>query len=108
MEQTIGMERLYKLGDFKNLKFIDTISGIQDEYILNDEFQDMLRVLQLVRADKYYLNYIKLFDDIIEKVINKILTTEEAINILEINEMELTKALAHILKNNLKSIVQKE
>jgi len=108
MEQTIGMERLYKLGDFKNLKFIDTISGIQDEYILNDEFQDMLRVLQLVRADKYYLKYVKLFDDVVQKVIDKVMTIEEAIDLLNISETELTKALTHVLKNNLKSIVQKE
>jgi hypothetical protein len=58
MERKIGMERLFSLGQFKNLRITDEISGIPQELWMNPETMALLRQLQYAQTEKEYLNYV--------------------------------------------------
>jgi hypothetical protein len=57
MDRSIGLERVFSLGDYKSLRITDYSNGIPDELALDEEFVDKLRSLQLVSADKAYYEY---------------------------------------------------
>ncbi len=59
MNRTLGMERLYTLGDFKNIKVTDTITDIPVEFLTDVEVIGALRFLQLLQSDKTYLYYLE-------------------------------------------------
>lgn len=58
MNRTIGTERLYTLGNYKNLKVTDVISDIPQELLGNSEVMSSLRMLQMLQSDKTYLQYL--------------------------------------------------
>ena len=57
MNRSIGMERVYSLGDYKSLRVSDYANEIPEELALNDEFINSFKALQLVSADKLYYSY---------------------------------------------------
>jgi len=59
MDRSISVTRTYSLGNYKNIKFSDTISGIPDELANNTEFMNELRFLQIVGVDKNYFDYVQ-------------------------------------------------
>lgn len=93
--QTIGTERLYILGKYKNLKFIDTIAGLSKEIILDVTLQNQLRNLQLLRMDRYCIEYKERL-----KHLNT-LTTEEAFELLEELEIETVTNITELMSPNL-------
>lgn len=93
MEQQISIERLYTLGDYKNLKVIDVISGIPEKLMLDDSFQNQMRLLMMIRADKTNVKYRMLTEGY------KSLSIEEAYEILEKLEEDANKSIIEILLN---------
>lgn len=77
MNRTLTTERLYSLGDFKNIKFIDTISDVPEEFVLDSALSNIIRYLQLVDIELAFRRYYQLA----EKV--GTLKVEETISILE-------------------------
>jgi len=59
MKRSLGIERTFWLGQFRNIKVTDYITDIPDDLALNEEVISLLRTLQLINIDKVYLNYIK-------------------------------------------------
>ena len=59
MKRSLGVERTYTLGDYKNLRVSDYINDIPEELMLNDEFVSSVRLLQLMRLDAVYYEYQK-------------------------------------------------
>jgi len=59
MERSIGMERTFVLGQYKNIKLSDYISNISEEVIGNAEAMDALRLLQILQIDSTYMKYLK-------------------------------------------------
>lgn len=59
MNHSIGVERTYNLGDYKSLRVSDYINDIPEELMLNADFMDSLRVLQMMRCDKVFFTYQK-------------------------------------------------
>lgn len=57
MDSSIGMERLYYLGDFRNIKVSSYISGISEESRLDQEQMTFLRTLQMIEVEKTYYQY---------------------------------------------------
>lgn len=57
MDRSIGLERVFSLGDYKSLRVTDYSNGIPEELMLNEEFMNALRKLQLVCADRAYYEY---------------------------------------------------
>lgn len=60
MNRTISVERLYSLGDFKNIKFNDTITDIPQNIALNDKAMGLLHYLQLTEIEHAHKRYLKL------------------------------------------------
>lgn len=58
MKRTLGLDRTYYLGQYRNIKVFDSITDIPEELLLNSELVNQLRTLQLAQADKVYLKYI--------------------------------------------------
>lgn len=58
MDRSISVTRTYSLGNYKNIKFSDTISEIPEELANSPEFMSELRFLQLVAVDKSYFEYV--------------------------------------------------
>lgn len=58
MDRSISVERLYSLGNYKNIKFSDTISEIPEELATNQEVMNVLRFLQMVSVEKSYFEYV--------------------------------------------------
>ena len=85
MKRKISLERLYSLGDFKNIKFSEEVSEIPDELVNNEQFITILTNLMLLRIEQNYNKYIKLMESTRGKSI------EDAINLIEdlkINQLD--------------------
>ncbi len=60
MNRTLGIERVFSLGDYKSLRAIDTITEIPEDLLLNQEAVDYLKVIQLASIDLTYQKYIQM------------------------------------------------
>lgn len=102
MNQTVGMARLYYLGEYRNIKVEETITDIPEELINNLEFQSLLRALQIIRLEKSHISYRKL-----AKRVNSI-THEEALALLDNLEKDTIQTLEDIFKNGNGELEEKE
>jgi hypothetical protein len=62
MKRSIGLERVYKLGDYKSLHVTDTIEDLPEEIMLNEDIVNRMRYLQLLNADYVCDVYLALGD----------------------------------------------
>jgi hypothetical protein len=60
MNKKISVERLYSLGDFKNIKFYDEISDIPENVALNEKAMSLLHFLQLLEIESSHKKYLRL------------------------------------------------
>lgn len=60
MERTVSVERLYPLGDYKNIKLIDTVSNIPEELFLDKTFMSKLKILQIIDMEILHKKYLRL------------------------------------------------
>ena len=58
MDRSISVTRTYSLGNYKNIKFSDTISEIPEDLAINHEVMGVLRFLQMVSIEKSYFEYV--------------------------------------------------
>ena len=58
MSRSISVTRTYSLGNYKNIKFSDTISDIPEHLAIDHEVMNVLSFLQLVSIEKSYFNYV--------------------------------------------------
>ena len=95
MNRSIKVERLYTLGDYKNIKFTDEMNEIPADVALNPEAMSTLRSLQLVGVDLAFEKYVSL---------RRLLDKEENIE-KKLEEMRVTliNELKTILNGHLKS-----
>ena len=108
MSGKISAERLYSLGNYKNIKFIEEVNDIPDDLMFNVEYVTYVRTLQALRLDKSYLQYLQLFDEVVQKVIDGTMELAEAISTLDVTAKAMTDTIQEFLNRNLKSIIQKE
>lgn len=59
MKRSLGMERTFTLGAYKNIKVSDVISDVPEDLMLRDDVVSALRTLQILRLDKVYLSYLE-------------------------------------------------
>lgn len=98
MTNTIGVERLYSLEQYNNIKFVELIDEIPDDKFLNEEFYDALRLLQLIRIDRQFLRYLKLSSTLLRKVLSGELDIDTSLEILDGMEQDTKLKLNEILK----------
>lgn len=58
MQAKIAVERIFSLGDFKNIKFTEEITEIPEEVLLNPEAMGHLRYIQLLDIDRQFNVYV--------------------------------------------------
>lgn len=71
------IDRLYPLGEYRNIRFSDSIDNIPDKLAMDSEFMAAIRYLQMVEIEISYRRYVELS----KKVGTP--TLEEAMKILE-------------------------
>jgi len=79
MNRKIGFERLYTLGNYKNLKVTDEISDLPYEVWKS---VPLLRELQFIQTDLVYMNYVK-ESRVMNNPLNKPEEIEELIHLLD-------------------------
>jgi hypothetical protein len=57
MKGNLGLERVFKLGDFKSMRVTSDIDDIPEELITDEEFVTAVRLLQLIEVDRAYYQY---------------------------------------------------
>lgn len=87
MERTIYAERLYSLGDYKNIKFSTALTGIPEELATNDRLAGLLFFQQSLACEIAYRRY---YD-----TINKI-ATEKIQDVLGYLEEQRTQTMTEL------------
>jgi hypothetical protein len=57
MKRNLGLERVFKLGDFKSMRVSSDVLDIPEELALDKEFMVRLRLLQLIEIDRAFYQY---------------------------------------------------
>ena len=59
MNRSLGIERVFSLGDYKSIRFSDNIQELPQEVMLNQELVDKIRYLQMLSVDSAYQKYVE-------------------------------------------------
>jgi hypothetical protein len=98
MERTLSVDRLFSVGQFNNIRFSDTISGLPEYVAVNPDLLNKLRFLQLVQIELDFRKYLKLMDETgalsIDESIKLLNDLREGLikNLLKTKEENLTEA----------------
>lgn len=60
MNRDLHVERLYSLGDYKNIKFSDVISDLPKEVMFNNELIEKIQFLQMINMERMFRIYLDL------------------------------------------------
>jgi hypothetical protein len=60
MKRNLRIERLYSLGDYKNIKFYDEIEELPEEFTFNKEVISNIQFLQMLQIEQAHIRYMKL------------------------------------------------
>lgn len=93
MKREIGTERLYSLGDFKNIKFMDIIVDVPQEFVVNSDMVNEVRFLQLVSIELAFRRYMKLMEEV------PLAWGQKSIEALEKIRQDTIKTITSILEN---------
>lgn len=92
-KRSIGIERLFSLGDFRNIKFVDTIVDIPEEVANNEKVIQALTLIQLARIEKSYFQYLKMLE-----TTSKMVNRDEVIEYLASYSDEIYSKLFELIK----------
>lgn len=67
MERKVGVERLYYLGDYKNIKFTNEVSEIPELLSENDRVMELIHKQAYLACEFAYRQYVEMIEDINEK-----------------------------------------
>jgi hypothetical protein len=67
MNRNLRIERLYTLGEYRNIKICDELVGITNELALRKEVIDLLQFLLMVQTDSGFLKYKQLVEETAKK-----------------------------------------
>lgn len=62
VNRTLGIERIYRLGDYENLKVTDNINDLPEELMFKGELINKIRYLQLLNVELASRKYHKLME----------------------------------------------
>jgi len=98
MNRSLKVERIYSLGDYKNIKVTDDINEIPEELVLNDKAVGLMRVMQLLQTERVYQKYMHL-GSIFKNPDGKPKTQEEIFEIIDNLETDTMSKLKEVFKN---------
>ncbi len=93
MNRSIGIERVFNLGEYKSLRVSDHANDIPEELVVNKEFMDNLRYLQLVEIEKTYYTYVGLSKSLLGE------SDDEKLNILNEISTNVYSKLLELYEN---------
>jgi hypothetical protein len=62
MQNKLSVERLYSLGDYKNIKFINELDGIPESFATNPKAMELLFFQQTLACEIAYRKYYEVID----------------------------------------------
>lgn len=95
MERTSRVERTYSLGDYKNIKFYDSVTKIPARLAVNSEFMGSLYYAQLISVESAYRAYLALNEA------HPLKLGDEAVAALEEERERAMNRLSEILNGDL-------
>lgn len=104
MERTVYTERLYSLGDFKNIKFSTALTGIPEEMATNDRIINLLFFQQALSCEIAYRKYYDLIDHISKNlsttrnIAGKSVTVADPEAVLSFLEEQRTQTMQELYK----------
>ena len=57
MKRNLGLERVFRLGEFKSMRVTSDVLDVPEELALDDEFTAQVRLLQLIEVDRAFYQY---------------------------------------------------
>jgi len=90
LSRSLGIERVYNLGDYKSIRFSDYVANLPERVALNAELVDKIRYLQLVNVELHYRQYIQLAEKL------KTAKLESIAEVIQLLEDEKTATLQDI------------
>jgi len=63
MNRTVGIKRLYSLGDYKNVTFDDIFTEVPAELAFNTEFVGQIKFLQVVSIEIAFRKYLDIMEN---------------------------------------------
>lgn len=90
MKRSVKVERLYSLGNYKNIKFVDEITDIDEEKALNPVFMGNLFRALMISCDLRYKEYEKSLEEYVKAGYG---TTDDVIEALSDEYEEALKFL---------------
>ncbi len=94
MKRDLGIERLYPLGDFKNIKFSTVLRDIPEELAKNEKVVGLLFMQQSISCEIAYKKYYSMVDKIVKDKIE---------NVLEYLEQQREQTMAELYEEIQKS-----
>lgn len=73
MKRDLSVERLFPLGDYKNVKFISEIKDIPDEFVTNEKVIGLIYFGQALECDIAYRKYFEVLDAIAKGKVKDVL-----------------------------------
>ena len=74
MKRDLGIERLYPLGDFKNIKFTTILRDIPEEIAQNETIVSLLFLQQAITCEIGYREYFSMVDKIAKEKIQDVMS----------------------------------
>ncbi len=113
MERKLSVERLYTLGDYKNIKFTNEISSIPEELASNNGVTSLLFAQQYISCEIAYRKYVEMLEKISEdytvmKNGKRIADPEAVMQFLEEQKNQTMKELYEELKKTYEKLPAKE
>jgi hypothetical protein len=94
MKRDIGVERLYPLGDFKNVKFSTVLKDVPEDLAKNEKVVGLLFMQQSISCEIAYRKYYNMIDRIVKDKIE---------NVLEYLEQQREQTMAELYEEIQKS-----
>jgi len=91
LTRTLKVERLYSLGDYKNIKFTSELYNIPKELAYKKEFMDKINYLMLLDIESNFRKYVEL-----SSILNT-LKVEEMMHFLEEERMNTLDEIKQII-----------
>jgi len=63
MKKLLRVERLYSLGNYKNIKIVSELSEIPQEVLDNEKYMELLEFSLLLDTESSFHKYMKLLED---------------------------------------------
>jgi len=90
----LKVDRLYYLGDYRNIHITDEIVGLPDEFITNTKAVGLIRFMQLLETEKTFQRYL----DMSKKYLAG-KTAEESVGLLEQLQSDTMSQLSELFSN---------